>query len=63
MISKITPEKLSSQPSTVAPWNQKTIPFLGGRPKRESIISNDDILNLLIACNTCRTMDEFFEQT
>jgi hypothetical protein len=63
MISKITPEKITNKAPVVAPWNQKTIPFLGGRPKRDSIISNDDIMNLLIACNTCQTLDEFFSLT
>ena len=63
MLSKITPDKIAKQTPDVAPWNQKTIPFLGGRPKREAIISNDDIMNLLIACNTCRTLEDFFALT
>jgi hypothetical protein len=63
MISKITPEKITKQTPAVAPWNQKTIPFLGGRPKRDSIIAQDDVMNLIIACNTCRTFDELFELT
>lgn len=63
MISKITPEKITNQTPAVAPWKQKTIPFLGGRPPRDSIIAQDDIINLIIASNTCRTFDEFFELT
>jgi hypothetical protein len=35
------------------------IPFLGGRPERQTIIGKDDILNLEITLNTCSTVDEF----
>ncbi len=35
------------------------IPFLGGRPKREAIISKDEITNLSIMLNTCATVEEF----
>jgi hypothetical protein len=28
------------------------IPFMGGRPARETVISKDDILNLIITLNT-----------
>ena len=34
------------------------IPFLGGRPKRKKVISNDDIVNLSIALNTCKNFEE-----
>lgn len=37
------------------------IPFLGGRPLRESSISEDDVINLIITLNTARSMDEFLE--
>jgi hypothetical protein len=33
------------------------IPFLGGRPKRTTIISNDDILNLAILLNTTDSVE------
>jgi hypothetical protein len=35
------------------------IPFLGGRPLRQTIIGKDDIMNLSITLNTCSTVDEF----
>jgi hypothetical protein len=35
------------------------IPFLGGRPKRETIIGKDDIMNLAITLNTCASVEEF----
>jgi hypothetical protein len=35
------------------------IPFLGGRPVRQTIIGKDDIMNLAITLNTCSTVDEF----
>jgi hypothetical protein len=35
------------------------IPFLGGRPKRETIINKDDIMNLEITLNTCASVEEF----
>ena len=35
------------------------IPFLGGRPKRVTIITHDDIINLAILLNTTTTVEEF----
>lgn len=35
------------------------IPFMGGRPKRETVISKEDITNLEIALYTSATMEEF----
>jgi hypothetical protein len=35
------------------------IPFLGGRPKRDKVISYDDILNLKIELNIKETVKEF----
>lgn len=37
------------------------IPFLGGRPARETVISKDDVLNLSILLNTTRSVDFFLE--
>ena len=37
------------------------IPFLGGRPARETVIGNEDVIDLSIALNTCRTLEELFE--
>jgi hypothetical protein len=38
------------------------IPFLGGRPERETIVGKDDIMNLEITLNTCSTVDEFLKK-
>lgn len=35
------------------------IPFLAGRPKRETNISEEDILNLRISLNTAKSLEEF----
>jgi hypothetical protein len=37
------------------------IPFLGGRPERDEVISHDDVLNLSIALNTAETLEELLE--
>lgn len=34
-------------------------PFLQGRPDRELPINHDDMINLAILLNTCKTVDEF----
>lgn len=38
------------------------IPFLGGRPKRNKIISKDEILDLRILLNTTNDVEEFLEE-
>ena len=38
------------------------IPFLGGRPNRETIISRDDITNISILLNTTSSVSEFLEK-
>ena len=38
-----------------------SIPFLGGRPKRDTVINSDDIANLNIALNMAKTFKEFIE--
>jgi hypothetical protein len=38
------------------------IPFLGGRPERQTIIGKDEIMNLEITLNTSPTVDEFLEK-
>lgn len=35
------------------------IPFLEGRPKRDAVINGEDILNLKIALNTAKNLEEF----
>lgn len=41
---------------------EEYIPFLEGRPHRDSIISEDDITNLIIALNTAKSLEVFLEQ-
>lgn len=40
---------------------KKTIPFLGGRPDRDTVINDDDIANLKINLNVTKSVDEFIE--
>jgi hypothetical protein len=35
------------------------IPFLSGRPKRETVIGKEDLMNLEIVLNTTQTVEEF----
>jgi hypothetical protein len=37
------------------------IPFLGGRPKRDTVIGKEDIENLLIALNTSESLEAFLK--
>lgn len=37
------------------------IPFLAGRPNREKIIKNDDVVNLTIALNSSKSFEEFLK--
>lgn len=38
-----------------------SIPFLGGRPDRITIISQDEIINLKINLNVSKSVDEFIQ--
>lgn len=38
-------------------------PLTYGKPKRETVINNDDIINLNIALNTATTLEEFLKLT
>ena len=40
---------------------QGKIPFLKGRPKRNTAIDHDDCINLEIALNTCKTVDDLLD--
>jgi hypothetical protein len=42
--------------------NKDFIPFLGGRPNRETVINMDDIVNLEILLNTTKSVDEFLNK-
>lgn len=37
------------------------IPFLSGRPERDTIISVDEIINLTISLNVTKSVDEFLQ--
>ncbi|MGD9201875.1 MAG: hypothetical protein PVI26_09950 [Chitinispirillia bacterium] len=38
------------------------IPFMQGRPARNTIIQKDDIINLIIMLNTCKSLNEFLNK-
>ena len=38
------------------------IPFMKGRPVRDTMISKEDQLNLTIALNTCKTFEELLDR-
>ena len=38
------------------------IPFLAGRPKRETVIGRDDEANLAIALNTSSSFEDFLDK-
>jgi hypothetical protein len=40
-----------------------SIPFLAGRPKRDAVISSDDLTNLKIALALCADLEDFLEVT
>jgi hypothetical protein len=63
MISKITPDNVVNESTSKVSLVLKNIPFLGGRPQRDTIISSDDITNLIIACNTCSCLEDFYKVT
>jgi hypothetical protein len=38
------------------------IPFLSGRPERETIINDDDLMNLEIMVNTTNSVEDFVQK-
>ena len=40
----------------------KLISVINGKPKRDTVINKEDILNLKIALNTSHTLEEFLER-
>ncbi len=40
----------------------RSIPYLEGRPNRETAINHDDLLNLEIALNTCESVEELLKK-
>ncbi len=53
--------KTNQNPSPVNKYPEK-IPFMEGRPERDLAIKDNDIANLLIALNTCKSLDEFLSR-
>jgi hypothetical protein len=51
---KITSSRNSRRQANI----QSKIPFLKGRPKRNTAIDREDCINLEIALHTCKTVDE-----
>jgi hypothetical protein len=56
------PEKAVKNGKVLVTKLYKTIPFLSGRPKRDTAINADDIVNLQIALYTARTFKDFLKQ-
>ncbi|MCX7726475.1 MAG: hypothetical protein N2053_06470 [Chitinispirillaceae bacterium] len=63
MVPKISPESVEKRSEEETSYVEKKIPFMRGRPEREGNINSDDILNLIIAINTCSTLEELFDKT
>jgi len=57
------PEKVGRGKGIDLPRADIQIPFLAGRPLREAVVNQDDIVNLQIACNTCTSIEEFIQVT
>lgn len=47
--------------AAIAVIKKDYIPFLAGRPNRETVIGADDILNLKIALETAKSFSAFLE--
>lgn len=54
-------EKIKKEKKSDLPKTNSFIPFLTGRPRRDSAIDTDDIMNLQIAIFTCKSFDEFLK--
>lgn len=57
----MTPDNIAHQSEENSSSTTTLIPFLGGRPQRETVIGADDIMNLRIACNTKNSLEEFLQ--
>lgn len=42
--------------------NPDYIPFLEGRPKREKVIRNEDVLDLRIALHSSKSLEDFLNE-
>ena len=52
-------KKIQHTIKTVGVMNKEHIPFGKGKPKRDTVIKTDDVVNLVIALNTAKSMEEF----
>ncbi len=52
-------EKVKKEKKSDLPKTNSFIPFLTGRPRRDSAIDTDDIMNLQIAIFTSKSFEEF----
>lgn len=52
-------EKICDKNRSSGSKSDHIIPFLTGRPQRTYVIGADDIINLQIALNTSKTLEEF----
>ncbi len=52
---------IDERPVGTANLVKTRIPFLSGRPERETIISVDEIINLTISLNVTKSVDEFLQ--
>ena len=53
--------KLLEKQSVNSDEIQKSIPFLGGRPDRDTVISEEDITDLKINLNVTHSVEEFLQ--
>jgi len=53
-------DSLLSTPNAPKDVRDFHIPFLSGRPNRETVIGQEDITNLLIALNTADSIETFY---
>ena len=63
------PDKWQNKPKTKPKRPSKeekfscVIPFGTGRPARNNIINNEDLVNMKIALETCQNLEEFINET
>ena len=58
-----TPERVERENGADLPRTELHIPFLAGRPRRDTAIGTDDLTNLVIAFYTTKTLEEFLDVT
>jgi hypothetical protein len=60
-IRKMPKRELSKKLKESGLYFKVVIPFMGGRPERETTIGHDDFVNLQIAFGTTQSIDEFIK--